>query len=65
MSRDDKRPEAYPKPDTEDKQHNNQAAEYIDQQPNDFSDKSVSDVAGTPANDQTNDPHVKRSGDRA
>ena len=43
------RPEAYPKP-TESDQQLKKHPEYIDQQPNDFSDKTVSDLpaeAGT------------------
>ena len=38
------RQEAYPRPFTTDNQIDNQP-EYIDQQPNDFHDKSVSDVS--------------------
>ena len=49
------RPEAYPKPTETDNQLKNQA-EYIDQQPNDFEDKSISDISGTKANQQVNDP---------
>ena len=49
------RPEAYPKPTETDNQLKNQA-EYIDQQPNDFEDKSISDVPGTKANQHVNDP---------
>jgi len=37
------RPESYPKPTETDSQLKNQP-EYIDQQPNDFSDKSISDI---------------------
>ena len=63
MSRDDKnrhdRPEAYPQPTETDKQLKNQP-EYIDQQPNDFNDKSISDI---PANNltgqSTNDPSTE------
>lgn len=48
--------ESYPRPTETDKQLQNQP-EYIDQQPNDFKDKSVSDL---PANDsvekQANEP---------
>jgi hypothetical protein len=47
MSKDDKdrndRPEAYPQPTVTDQQLKNQP-EYIDQQPNDFHDKSISDI---------------------
>jgi len=42
----DDRPEAYPRPTETDKQLQNQP-EYIDQQPNEFHDKSVSDVPVT------------------
>lgn len=48
--------EAYPRPTETDKQLQNQP-EYVDQQPNDFSDRSISDL---PANDsvekQANNP---------
>ena len=37
------RPEAYPQPSVTDQQLKNQP-EYIDQQPNDFHDKSISDL---------------------
>lgn len=43
------RPEAYPRPSETDHQLKNQP-EYIDQQPNDFDDKSISDL---PVNDLT------------
>jgi len=50
------RPESYPKPTEADMQQRNQP-EYIDQQPNDFHDKSIS---GLPTADETgkgsNDP---------
>jgi hypothetical protein len=49
------RPEAYPKPTETDNQLKNQA-EFIDQQPNDFDDKSVSDMPGSKANRQVSDP---------
>jgi len=42
------RPEAYPQPSVTDQQLKNQP-EYIDQQPNDFHDKSISDI---PVSDQ-------------
>lgn len=42
------RPEAYPRPTNKDSQLQNQP-EFIDQQPNDFHDKSISDL---PVNDQ-------------
>jgi hypothetical protein len=45
MDRDNRndRPEAYPKPTETDQQLKNQP-EFIDQQPNDFHDKSISDL---------------------
>jgi hypothetical protein len=49
MHNDDKRNErieSYPKPTETDEQLKNQP-EYIDQQPNDFEDKSISDVPNT------------------
>jgi hypothetical protein len=49
------RPESYPRPTETDKQLHNQA-EYIDQQPNEFNDKSVSDIPGNTAEQQSNDP---------
>lgn len=47
--------ESYPRPSEADKQFNEQP-EYIDQQPNDFNDKSVSNVPDSNAERQTNDP---------
>jgi hypothetical protein len=47
--------ESYPRPSTADKQYNEQP-EYIDQQPNDFEDKSVSNVPDSNADKQANDP---------
>ncbi len=44
------RPEAYPRPTNKDSQLQNQP-EFIDQQPNDFHDKSISDV---PSGDTVN-----------
>jgi hypothetical protein len=51
------RPEAYPKPSETDSQLQNQP-EFIDQQPNEFHDKSISDIPSTGAADvdQANDP---------
>ena len=40
------KPEAYPKPSKEDNQYRNQP-EFIDEKPNDFEDKSVSDSPAT------------------
>jgi hypothetical protein len=59
MDKDDKKQEAYPKPSTTDQQFNNQN-EFIDQQPNDFNDKSVSDLPAGNAQQQSND----RDGER-
>jgi hypothetical protein len=47
--------EAYPKPSEADKQFDNQN-EFIDQQPNDFSDKSITDLPENNADRQSNDP---------
>lgn len=64
MSKEEKgindRPEAYPKPSETDVQLNNQA-EYIDQQPNDFSDKTISDIPGSEERGQNTSeaPQVK------
>ena len=58
MSKEDKRSdrfESYPRPTETDKQLQNQP-EYEDQQPNDFSDKSISDVPDNNAERQSNDP---------
>lgn len=56
------RPESYPQPTETDKMLQNQP-EFIDQQPNDFRDKSVSDV---PENDsirrQSDDPGSEERG---
>ena len=49
------RPESYPRPTETDSQLKNQP-EYIDQQPNEFSDKSVSDIPGSAAERANNDP---------
>ena len=58
MSKEDKRNdrfESYPQPTETDKQLQNQP-EYTDQQPNDFNDKSISDVPNNNAERQSNDP---------
>ena len=58
MSKEKKRNdrfESYPRPTETDKQLQNQP-EYIDQQPNDFNDKSVSDVPNSNAERQSDDP---------
>lgn len=44
------RPEAYPQPSVTDQQLKNQP-EYIDQQPNDFHDKSISDLPSKESTD--------------
>ena len=48
MKEKNTRPEAYPKPTETDNQLKNQP-EFIDQQPNDFHDKSVSNIPGNNA----------------
>jgi hypothetical protein len=58
MSKDEKRSdrfESYPRPTETDKQLQNQP-EFEDQQPNDFEDKSISDVPNNNAERQSNDP---------
>jgi hypothetical protein len=58
MSKEEKRNdrfESYPRPTETDKPLQNQP-EYIDQQPNEFNDKSVSDVPDNNALRQSNDP---------
>jgi hypothetical protein len=54
------RPEAYPKPTVTDNQLHNQA-EFIDEQPNDFEDKSISDFPRSNAKRQSNDPEEETS----
>ncbi|MGE5520212.1 MAG: hypothetical protein ACM3VS_09830 [Candidatus Dadabacteria bacterium] len=54
MDKNKNRPEAYPKPSKADKQFDHQP-EFIDQQPNDFDDRSISDVPGTTSK-VNNDP---------
>jgi hypothetical protein len=49
------RPESYPRPSETDKQLQNQP-EFIDQQPNEFNDKSISDIPRTESNRQDNVP---------
>ena len=58
MSKEEKRTdrfESYPLPTETDKQLQNQP-EFDDQQPNEFTDKSVSDVPDSNAERQSNDP---------
>jgi len=58
MNGDEKRNdrfESYPQPTQTDKQLQNQP-EFQDQQPNDFEDKSISDVPGTNAERESDDP---------
>ena len=58
MNKDEKRNdrfESYPQPTETDKQLQNQP-EFQDQQPNDFEDKSISDVPGTKAKRESDDP---------
>lgn len=61
MDKDREQTEAYPKPSEADKQLKNQP-EFIDQQPNDFNDKSISNVSTT-ADRQNNDPGKDLKGD--
>lgn len=49
------RMESYPKPTETDQQLKNQP-EYIDQQPNDFNDKSISDIPGSQYKRESDDP---------
>jgi hypothetical protein len=51
----EERPTAYPRPSETDKQLQNQP-EYIDQQPNEFHDKSISDIPGSAAEKGSNNP---------
>lgn len=63
MSKEDKRAdrfESYPKPTETDKQLQNQP-EFQDQQPNEFNDKSISDVPNNNAKRQSNDPEKETS----
>ena len=58
MSKEERRNdrfESYPRPTETDKQLENQP-EFEDQQPNDFEDKSISDVPNNNATHQSNDP---------
>ena len=58
MSKEDNRAdrfESYPRPTETDKQLQNQP-EFQDQQPNEFNDKSISDVPNSNAKRQSNDP---------
>ena len=62
MSKEDKgndRFESYPRPTETDKQLQNQP-EYTDQQPNDFNDKSISDIPNSKADRQSDDPKKDR-----
>ena len=59
MNGDEKRNdrfESYPQPTETDKQLQNQP-EFQDQQPNDFEDKSISDVPANNAQRESNDPN--------
>jgi hypothetical protein len=63
MSKQEKRNdrfESYPRPTETDKQLQNQP-EFTDQQPNDFEDKSISDVPNSNATRQSNDPEKEMS----
>ena len=52
----EERPIAYPQPTETDQQHKNQP-EYIDQQPNDFHDKSISDIPDSNAGEEEASRH--------
>ena len=54
MKNKNSRPEAYPKPTETDNQLKNQP-EFIDEQPNDFNDKSISDIPAHNAERQLKD----------
>ena len=54
MKNKNSRPEAYPKPTETDNQLKNQP-EFIDQKPNDFPDKSISDIPVNNSERQSND----------
>ena len=57
--RDKDRMESYPRPSSSDNQFINQP-EYIDQQPNDFHDKSISDLPANPETEKiANEPEEK------
>ena len=63
MSKQEKRNdrfESYPRPTETDKQLQDQP-EFTDQQPNDFEDKSISDVPNSNATRQSNDPEQEMS----
>jgi hypothetical protein len=60
MDKDQKQEESYPKPSTADQQFNNQN-EFIDQQPNAFNDKSVSDLPAGNAQNEANNPREERN----
>jgi hypothetical protein len=54
MKNKNSRPEAYPKPTETDNQLKNQP-EFIDEQPNDFRDKSINDIPAHNSERQSND----------
>jgi hypothetical protein len=58
------RPEAYPRPTETDKQLQNQP-EYIDEHPNEFHDKSISDIPVNNDKEQNTDPSKPTEGYRA
>ncbi|HWJ90926.1 MAG TPA: hypothetical protein VNR87_07425 [Flavisolibacter sp.] len=55
----EERPTAYPRPSETDEQLRNQP-EYIDQQPNEFHDKSVSDIPAQAA-EESNEPATEET----
>jgi hypothetical protein len=62
MSKEDKRNgrfESYPHPTETDKQLQNQP-EFLDEQPNDFADKSISNIPDSNAAKQSNDPREEK-----
>jgi hypothetical protein len=62
MSKEEKRKdrfESYPHPTETDKQLQNQP-EFLDEQPNDFTDKSISNIPESNAPKQSNDPRKER-----
>lgn len=51
--------EAYPQKNDSEQQNDHQP-EFVDQQPNNFSDKSVSDISAPAGTKQNNEPHGKK-----
>lgn len=59
--REQDRPESYPKPTETDEQLKNQP-EFIDEQPNNFHDKTISDIPASNAPEKENE-HIRRTED--